>query len=135
MLDALPISPISAPSGEADNPRAAKTGGADDIRPSPRGGAGAKGNYHPKPKTIRPPANIPSGADMFLKTGIVKENVKAIYKDYPSTRGDDRLLIWRYLRRHCPQVRLTFAQFDALRSIPSFESIRRRVQELRKEIP
>jgi hypothetical protein len=77
----------------------------------------------------------PSGAAIFLKTAKVKDNVKTIYLEYPSTRGDDRLLIKRYLDRFCPQVRLTAKQFELLRTIPSFETIRRRGQELRAEIP
>jgi hypothetical protein len=72
---------------------------------------------------------------MLEKTERVKDRVKIIYETYPSTRGDDRLLIKRYLDRFCPQVRLTATQFEALRSIPSFESIRRRGQELRVENP
>lgn len=77
----------------------------------------------------------PSGAEMLGKTVRVKDNVKEIYLCYPSTRGDDRLLIKRYLDTFCPQVRLTAKQFELLRTIPSFETIRRRGQELRREYP
>ena len=93
----------------------------------------------PLPQKELPRHNAPlaslTGAAMFLKTATVKAHVKEVYLDYPSTRGDDRLLIWRYLRRFHPNIRLTFKQFDELRSIPSFETIRRRGQELRAEIP
>jgi hypothetical protein len=72
---------------------------------------------------------------MFERTRRVKDMVREIYEDYPSTRGDDRLLIKRVLDRFFPQVKLTPIMFEALRSIPSFESIRRRSQELRVEHP
>jgi hypothetical protein len=81
------------------------------------------------------PRDNPSGSEMFAKTVKVKDNVKEIYIIFPSTRGDDRLLIKRYLDRFCPQVRLTARQFEFLRSIPSFETIRRRGQELRHDNP
>lgn len=77
----------------------------------------------------------PSGAEMFNKTAKVKDNVIEIYTIFPSTRGDDRLLIKRYLDRFCPQVRLTAKQFELLRTIPSFETIRRRGQEVRHDFP
>ena len=77
----------------------------------------------------------PSGAEMFNKTAKVKDNVKEIYQIFPSTRGDDRLLIKRYLDRFCPRVRLSAKQFELLRTIPSFETIRRRGQELRVQYP
>lgn len=78
-------------------------------------------------------SKYPSGEEMLRKTIKVKDNVKEIYLMYPSTRGDDRLLIKRYLDTFCPQVRLTAKQFDLLRTIPSFETIRRRGQELRAQ--
>ena len=77
----------------------------------------------------------PSGQEIFAKTAKVYDNVKEIYMIFPSTRGDDRLLIKRYLDRFCPQVRLSAKQFELLRTIPSFETIRRRGQELRAKYP
>lgn len=77
----------------------------------------------------------PTGATMVLRTEKVKDRVEQIYLTYPSTRGDDRLLIKRYLDIYCPQVRLTAKQFALLRTIPSFETIRRRGQELRHDKP
>lgn len=75
----------------------------------------------------------PSGEKMLARTEKVKDRVKEIYIIFPSTRGDDRLLIKRYLDRFCPQVRLSAKQFELLRTIPSFETIRRRGQELRAQ--
>lgn len=80
-------------------------------------------------------SKYPSGELMLSRTVKVKDRVKEIYMDYPSTRGDERLLVKRYLDRFCPQVRLTASQFELLRTIPSFETIRRRGQELRRENP
>lgn len=79
------------------------------------------------------PEPIPSGETMLARGIKVKDRVKEIYIIFPSTRGDDRLLIKRYLDRFCPQVRLTAKQFELLRTIPSFETIRRRGQELRHD--
>ena len=79
--------------------------------------------------------DFPTGKEMFDKTKKVKDMVEEVYIKYPSTRGDERLLVWRFLRMFCPQVKLTFSQFEALRSIPSFETIRRRGQELRHDKP
>jgi hypothetical protein len=80
-----------------------------------------------------PDTKNPTGKEMLEKTEKVKDRVKEIYIIFPSTRGDDRLLIKRYLDRFCPQVRLSAKQFELLRTIPSFETIRRRGQELRAQ--
>jgi len=77
----------------------------------------------------------PSGATMIARTIRVKDKVKDILKTWPSTRGDDVLLVYRYLRRYHPDVRLSAAQFEALLFIPSFETITRRRREVQIEYP
>lgn len=77
----------------------------------------------------------PSGAKMLKRTEKVKDRVRRILLQFPATKGDDTLLTYRYLREFHPQVRLTFAQFEALLYIPAFETIRRRRQELQAEVP
>lgn len=78
-------------------------------------------------------SQAPSGAEMVLKTRRVKDEVEQILREYPSSRGDDRVLIYRYVRNYCPQIKLSFKSFEDLFKIPSFETIRRRGQELRRE--
>jgi hypothetical protein len=71
----------------------------------------------------------PTGAKMIQRTIKVKDRVKEILLDYPSTKGNDTLLIYRYLRRFHPNVKLTANQFKEMLRIPSFETVRRRRQE------
>lgn len=76
----------------------------------------------------------PSGATMLERGERVKDRVKAILINYPQARGDDTLLIWRYLRANTG-VRLKFNDFKQLLMCPAFETIRRRRQELQAACP
>lgn len=55
----------------------------------------------------------------------VKDRVEYILQNYPSAKGDDNILIWRYLLVFCPSVRMTYREFQDLMGIPSFETITR----------
>ena len=78
------------------------------------------------------PDKHPTGAKMVARTERVKDRVEKILKEWPSTRGDDRLLQWRYLRAYTG-VRLSFSQFESLRIMPSPETITRRRREIQAE--
>lgn len=77
----------------------------------------------------------PSGAKMAERTRKVKDQVKSILEEFPSTRGNDTLLIYRLLRRFYPHIKITFTTFEQLFYIPAFETMRRRRQELQAEFP
>ena len=76
----------------------------------------------PEPKTPE---------EMIANKPTIEKRVKHILEEYPPSRGDDRLLQWKYLRAFTP-VRLSFATFEQLRAtMPSPESItraRRKIQ-------
>ena len=76
----------------------------------------------------------PSGALMVSRKVRIKDKVKAILEDYPSTRGDDRLLQYRFLEKYSP-VKLAFHEFEELRRLFSPETLPRRRRELQKEFP
>jgi len=69
--------------------------------------------------------------DMIRNKPTIERRVKHILEEYPPSRGDDRLLQWKYLRAFTP-VRLSFTTFEQLRmTMPSPESItraRRKIQ-------
>lgn len=77
----------------------------------------------------------PTGAMMVERTYRVRDRVREILQEFPSSRGNDTLLIYRYLRRFHPEVRITFTAFEAMMRVPAFETIRRRRQELQVEEP
>lgn len=70
-----------------------------------------------------------SPAEIVQKQISIKEKVHRILLKYPATRGDDRLLLFYYLRAYC-SVKLTFRQFEELRKIPSPDTLTRRRQEI-----
>jgi hypothetical protein len=76
----------------------------------------------------------PSGATMAKRTIRVKDEVKQILEQHPTTRGDDRILAWRYYR-YFSGIRISFKDFASLRSAPAFETISRRRRELQNEQP
>ena len=75
----------------------------------------------------------PSGALMVARAEKVKARVERILREFPSARGDDTLMIFRYLSRYHPECRLSFKQFKSLLFIPAFETMSRRRRELQNE--
>lgn len=75
----------------------------------------------------------PSGAKMLERTIKVKSQVKDILETYPATKGSDMLVIYRWLRRYYPHIQIKPTEFKELFLIPSFETVRRRRQELQHE--
>jgi len=69
----------------------------------------------------------------------IKENVRKILIEYPETRGNDNLLIFRYFERHADEVIKNFAKYilyhypDNVKKLTSFESIRRVRQKIQEE--
>jgi hypothetical protein len=63
----------------------------------------------------------------------IQDRVRYILIKHPEAKGDDVLLIWRYLRFfHYKQIKISFPEFKALLTLPAFESItraRRKLQE------
>jgi len=70
---------------------------------------------------------------MVARAEKVKARVEKILRDYPPARGDDTLMIYKYLCRYHPEVKFKFEQFEALLFIPAFETMRRRRAELHAE--
>jgi hypothetical protein len=56
-------------------------------------------------------------ADTFMR------RVQHILERYPSCKGDDNQLIYRYWREYHPEVKMTFPQFEKLMSLTRAESI------------
>ena len=68
-----------------------------------------------------------------LASNTVKELVARICLKHPSCKGDYRLLIWRVWREY--GIKMSFKDFNTLRSAPSSETITRRFRELKQERP
>jgi hypothetical protein len=69
------------------------------------------------------------------ESSAIKKRVLALCRDYPSVKGDYRLLWYRYIQRF-HGARLSFKErsfFDELRRMPSPETIGRRYRELCEE--
>lgn len=75
-----------------------------------------------------------SPAKVLIEQISIREKVHRILHKYPATRGDDRLLLFYYLRAYC-SVKLTFSQFEELRRMPSPDTIGRRRREIQAENP
>lgn len=72
----------------------------------------------------------PSGEKMLRNRPTIESRVKQILIDYPPTKGDDLLLVYRYWQRHA-NIKISFRNFKDLFYAPSTETIcrsRRRVQ-------
>jgi len=80
------------------------------------------------------PKKIPSGAKMLSKRPTIEQNVKQILKDFPPTKGDDLLLIFRYWKRH-DKIRISFAKFKDLLGATCPETIRRSRQKIQAQHP
>lgn len=75
----------------------------------------------------------PTGACMVARTLKVKDQARAILEQWPQARGNDSIGIFRWLRRYYPELRISFTQFEVLLRTPTFETYRRRAQELRHD--
>ena len=64
----------------------------------------------------------------------IENRVQFILENYPQTKGDDVLLIYRYLRYYT-DVRLSFQTFKQLFTIPAFESITRARRHVQRQYP
>lgn len=71
--------------------------------------------------------------DVIKSINKINQRTEFILKKYPETKGDDTLLIWRYMREfHYDKIRISFKAFKNLLELPAFESItraRRKIQE------
>ena len=86
----------------------------------------------------------PTGAQMIERTRRMKDMVQSALEDYPPCRGDDMLLYiyvlrknyWRLVRISTANgsLSLDFGSFENVMKIPSFESARRRRQEIFENI-
>jgi len=63
------------------------------------------------------------------KIKLVRERVRYILEHYPSTRGNDRELCFRYYRVFEPFVGFRIADFDVLLKMTSMETVVRRRRE------
>ena len=72
----------------------------------------------------------PTATQMLQSYKTIEQKVEYILEKHPTTRGDDTLLIFRFLKEFYPQVTLKFKDFKALLTIPAFDSIRRARQAL-----
>jgi len=70
-------------------------------------------------------------ARTIAKIKIVRERVQYILEHYPSSRGNDRELIFRYYKVFEPWVGLKIRDFSVLLNMTSMETVRRRAQEFR----
>jgi hypothetical protein len=69
-------------------------------------------------------------AKTIAKIRVVRERVRYVLEHYPSTKGNDRELMFRYYRIFEPWTGFRVRDFDALLSMTNPETIRRRRQEL-----
>ena len=72
--------------------------------------------------------------DYLALNKVKPDMVEQILRSYPASKGDDRLLIYYFLKTYTP-IRLSIKTIDNLRRCPSFETLRRRRQELILEHP
>jgi hypothetical protein len=63
----------------------------------------------------------------------VRDRVKYVLEHYPSTRGNDRELMFRYYRIFEPWIGFKVRDFDALLQMTSMETVRRRRQEFQHD--
>lgn len=84
---------------------------------------------------ITPP---PTGSDMLNAYTKIEDRVKHILEIRPACKGNDKLLIYYYLKFYAPFIKLSFKKIEQLIDYcPAFESItrsRRHVQELNPEL-
>jgi hypothetical protein len=69
---------------------------------------------------------------VIAKIRTVRERVRYLLEHYPSTKGNDRELLIRYYRIFEPQIGLRVRDFDALLHMTSFDTVKRRRQELQE---
>ena len=69
----------------------------------------------------------------------VKDRVRYILEEFPSAKGNDMLLIWRYYQTfESDRIRISFTEFKDLMRATSMETIRRtrqRIQEAGEYLP
>jgi len=84
----------------------------------------------------------PTGATMLARANRVRDKVKAQLPNYPPGRGNHPLNYLYYLKHYCykqvqvqtkPTIVLKYASFEAFLHCPSFETVRRRTQEIQHE--
>ena len=62
----------------------------------------------------------------------IKSRVRNVLEKYPSAKGDYRILWYYYVRSYCPKIRIRITDFEALRAMPSPESISRNCRFLQE---
>jgi hypothetical protein len=84
----------------------------------------------------------PTGETMLTRANRVRDKVKAQLPNYPPGRGNHPLNYLYYLKHYCykqvrvqtkPTIVLKYASFEAFLHCPSFETVRRRTQEIQHE--
>jgi hypothetical protein len=105
---------------------------------------GTRGTPHLSSSTPVPPFDErnPTGAQMLARGYQVKLNLYSHLPSYPPGRGSHALNYLYYLKRFCwrsvrvqttPTITLTYASFEAFRHTPTYESVRRRTQEIQHD--
>lgn len=66
-----------------------------------------------------------SDAKLLRPLTRIYDRVVEICKEFPPAKANDNILVWRYIRKYHPEIKISFRTFLQLKTIPSFESITR----------